>query len=82
MRLVLEQFGANYKESLCIVDGLIMFYVKIGFAPATLSHRLLVRSASLSPLDTSTLREETSPMTLVSDMGRRLAQELEKVTRL
>ena len=60
----------------------MIFDVEIGLAPVTLSPRLLVRSASLSPLDTSTLREETSSMTLVSDMGRRLAQELEKVTRL
>ena len=44
-----------YKEILCNFDILMLFDVKIGFAPTTLSHRLLVRSASLSPLATSTL---------------------------
>ena len=58
------------------------FDVKCGYAPATLSQRPLVRSAILSPLDTTTIRVETSATTFVGDMGRRLAQELKKVMRL
>ena len=77
-----SSFEANYKEIQRKFDIFVNFDVKISFAPATLSQRPLVRSALLSPLDTTTTRVETSPMPFVGDMGRRLAQELKKVMKL
>ena len=77
-----SSFEANYKEIQRKFDIFVNFDVKISFAPATLSQRPLVRSALLSPLDTTTLQVETSPTTYFGDMGRRLAQELKKVMRL
>ena len=77
-----SSFEANYKETRCKYVIFEIFDVKISFAPATLSQRPLVRSALLSPLDTTTLQVETSPTTYFGDMGRRLAQELKKVMKL
>ena len=71
-----SSFEANYKEIQRKFDIFVNFDVKISFAPATLSQRPLVRSAILSPLDSSTPRVETYLTTYVGDMGRRLAHEL------